>query len=273
MKKGICILLTLTFLFGVFTGCGQKRPLEPIGENPFSAIGTDSASQDTVRVLQYNVKNCDNGEKIQEIADGIRSVSPQIVCLQELDWDAGRSDKQEILKQLSVLLEMNYLFVPAIALQGGLYGIGILSVYPLEKCERIPLTVQKGEEERVVAKAQVQINGKTVDVLNTHLTFESMESRQNQFSVLRAQTENAEQFILCGDFNVEGYAEFAALGNVQVVNSPETNYQTYLPTAEEKDLFLGLDNIVVSANTKIQSSQMVRTTVSDHNMLVADIIF
>lgn len=62
------------------------------------------------------------------------------------------------------------------------------------------------------------------------------------------------------------------MGAVQTVNNAETNYRTYVPTAGETDSFLGLDNIVVSADMQIQSSRMIKTTVSDHNMLVADII-
>ena len=244
-------------------------PLEMIGEN---MISTEASAQETVRVLQYNVKNCDNGQKIQEIAAEIQREAPQIVCLQELDWCAKRSKEQEVLKLLAEQLSMNYLFIPSMQFEGGLYGIGILSVYPLENSTRIPLSVQKGEEARVLVKTTVDINGKTVEILNTHLSFESTESRQNQFAVLRENTDAAERFILCGDFNVGSYSEFDALGAVQTVNNAEPNYRTYVPTAGETDSFLGLDNIVVSADMQIQSSRMIKTTVSDHNMLVADII-
>lgn len=269
MKKAISSILVLSMLLCILSGCGQKMPLETIGENMFSA---EDSAQEPVRVLQYNVKNCDNGKKIEEIASEIQREAPQIVCLQEVDWGAKRSDRQEIVKQLAECLSMNYLFIPSIPFEGGLYGIAILSVYPLKNSTRISLSVQKGEEARVLAMATVEINGKTVEILNTHLSFESTESRQNQFAVLRENTEAAERFILCGDFNVENYSEFDALGAVQTVNNVATNYRTYVPTAEETDLFLGLDNIVVSADMQIQNSRMVNTTVSDHNMLVADII-
>lgn len=269
MKKTISSILVLSILFCILSGCGQKMPLEMIGEN---MISTEASAQETVRVLQYNVKNCDNGQKIQEIAAEIQREAPQIVCLQELDWCAKRSKEQEVLKLLAEQLSMNYLFIPSMQFEGGLYGIGILSIYPLENSTRIPLSVQKGEEARVLVKTTVDINGKTVEILNTHLSFESTESRQNQFAVLRENTDAAERFILCGDFNVGSYSEFDALGAVQTVNNAETNYRTYVPTAGETDSFLGLDNIVVSADMQIQSSRMIKTTVSDHNMLVADII-
>lgn len=269
MKKTISSILVLSILFCILSGCGQKMPLEMIGEN---MISTEASAQETVRVLQYNVKNCDNGQKIQEIAAEIQREAPQIVCLQELDWCAKRSKEQEVLKLLAEQLSMNYLFIPSMQFEGGLYGIGILSVYPLENSTRIPLSVQKGEEARALVKTTVDINGKTVEILNTHLSFESTESRQNQFAVLRENTDAAKRFILCGDFNVGSYSEFDALGAVQTVNNAETNYRTYVPTAGETDSFLGLDNIVVSADMQIQSSRMIKTTVSDHNMLVADII-
>lgn len=272
MKKSICVLLTLCVLLCAVSGCGQKLPLEIIGENSISDSSAYADRAETVRVVQYNSKNCDNGKKIQEIAEEIQREAPQIVCLQELDWDAKRSGGQELAKLLAEHLSMNYLFIPSIPFEGGLYGIAILSVYPLENSTRTELSVQKGEEARVLAKTTVDIHGKTVEILNTHLSFESKASRQAQFGVLRENTESAERFILCGDFNVESYAEFEALGAVQTVNNEVSNYSTYVPTAEESDLFLGLDNIVVSENLKIQNSRMVKTSVSDHNMLVADII-
>lgn len=272
MKKGLSVVLILAILFCMSAGCGQKMPLEITGENSVANVVTAEEGQAIVRVLQYNAQNCDDGKKIQEVAEEIRSVNPQIVCLQELDWDTKRSGRQEVLKQLAELLSMNYLFVPAISFQGGLYGIGILSVYPLENNERFILPVQNGEEGRILAKAQVRINETTVDILNTHLSFESAESRQKQFSLLQEHLKNVNHFILCGDFNVEGYSEFDTLENVCAVNTAETNYLTYLPDEDETDMFLGLDNIIVSGNMKIQSSQMINTTVSDHNMLVADII-
>lgn len=272
MKRYFCVLLAVTLLFCVLTGCGQKMPLENIGDNTLSDAAADSAEQEIVRVMQYNVKNCGNGKNIQEIASDIQRETPQIVCLQELDWSARRSDGKEILKQLAEILSMNYVFVPAMQFEGGLYGIGILSVYPIENSTRILLPVQDGEEARVLAKAQIQINGKALEIFNTHLGFESMESRQNQFSVLRENIEMSECFVLCGDFNVEGYSEFDALGQVHAVNNTASNYQTYLPENEASGMFLGLDNIVIAKDMQMQNSRMVNTKVSDHNMLVTDII-
>lgn len=270
MKKAVSVAVALVLFISLAAGCGQEVPLDMIGENLAASVTADTDNI-VIRVMQYNVKNCDLGEKIDEVAEEIKKEAPQVVCLQELDWGADRSDGLEILKLLAQKVSMNYMFYPTIHFRGGLYGIGIMSVYPLENCVILPLAVEKGEEGRTLAKAQIRVNDTVIDIFNTHLSFESVESRQNQLSVLNAATSNSAHFILCGDFNINDFSELKVLENAQAVNNAQTDYQTYIPSADEADLFLGIDNILTANSMHIQNSYMVKTQVSDHNMLVADI--
>lgn len=271
MKKSISIALALIMALTLLSGCGKQLPLEIISDNELSDIS--AKEQTDMRVMQFNVKNCALGEEIDGIAEEIRQQKPHVVFLQELDWSAKRSNKKEILRLLAEELSMNYLYVPSMNYQGGQYGIGILSVFEIENGCRIELPVQDGEEPRVLAKAQINMNGKTVDIFNTHLSYESTETRSEQFAVLNEQLSASELFILCGDFNVESYTEFDALKNTVTVNNSSTNYNSYIPDSDETDLFLGIDNIIIPSNVKIRNSRMVNTSISDHNALVADIVF
>lgn len=254
-------------------GCAKELPLDVISENNIQQNAQRTGDTAQLRIMQYNVKNCVNGDNIDEIADEILREAPQVVCLQELDYKSKRSNGKEILKLLAEEVSMNYAFYPAINFQGGLYGVGIMSVYPIESCQNTSLEVGKGEEGRTLAKAQITVNGITVDIFNTHLSFESLQSRQNQLSFINNAVIGSKSFVLCGDFNIGSYSELDAIKNVQAVNNQNTNYETFIQGDDESSLFLGIDNIIVSGDAKIINSKMEHTSVSDHNYLVADVSF
>lgn len=248
----------------LLTACGAVT-LEHRGEN--SIAPAREAESNTLRVMTYNVKDCEDGTKIEEVANEIKTQHPDIVCLQELDWATQRAGGKEVLKLLAQAAGMNYRFYPTIKLQGGEYGIGIMSVYPLEDCEMFRLDTGK-EEGRVLAKAQVKVKDTTVTVYNTHLSFEDKEMRLKQFDFLQETISANAPFVLMGDFNVESFDEYTHLKNVRLVNSQDSRYETYLG---EDVQMRSLDNIIVSDNVTLQNHSMVKTGVSDHNMLVAEL--
>lgn len=269
MKKTARILMLCLVLLMVFAACGITAPLPCIGENNGAAVAPQEET--ALRVMQFNVKTCDKGAKIHEIAEEIRAQSPQLVFLQELDWGTVRSKDKEILKLLAAELQMNYMFYPAISFDGGTYGIGILSVYPLENCSSELLDTRKGDEGRVLAKADVTVGNTVLHLFNTHLSFENTDMRLKQLDFLFETLPKGEPFILCGDFNVEAYEEFDRLPNTKKVNNPDTAFDTFAGDEELTDMFRGIDNIVLSESFSITHSEVVKTAVSDHHMLVADI--
>lgn len=219
--------------------------------------------------MTYNIKNADLGKKISEIAADIRSENLDIVCVQEVDCGACRSGKIEILKALAEALQMHYAFFPAIKLQGGTYGIGILSRFPLKNVLRTPLSVCKCDEGRVLASVTVTVNGKMLTVLNTHLSFEDAKLRCAQFDYLQSVFAKSKPVILCGDFNTERFSEFARIHGT-AVNTAEMPFETYIggDTA-----FACIDNIFVSDGIAVVAKKLCETTCSDHRPLLAEIEF
>lgn len=222
-----------------------------------------------LRVMTYNIKNADLGTKIPKVASDIQSENPDIVCVQEVDCGVRRSGRKEILKTLAEELQMEYAFFPAIRLQGGTYGIGILSRFPLENTLRTPLSVRKNDEGRVLASVTVTVNGKMLTVLNTHLSFENAQMRQAQFGDLQSVFAKTTPVILCGDFNTESFSEFARI-KATAVNTAETPYKTFIGGAVG---FVSIDNIFVSDDIALISQQICNTSVSDHRPLLAEIEF
>lgn len=253
----------------MLTSCGNANlPLEASYETLANPESYSAPAEDTLRVMTFNTHNCEEGEKIAEVGKDIMANSPDVVCLQELDRGAKRSDKKDILAELAKETEMPYYcFFPAINYQGGQYGVGILSRYPLSGITRT--TLDSGEEEgRVLGSAVINAAGKEINIYVTHLSFESTELRSGQFRFINNILKDKKPFILCGDFNIESYDEYSAIEGAQSLNSAENPIDSY---KGENSVFKGIDNIFVSDDLTVTACKSMETATSDHNLIFADI--
>jgi endonuclease/exonuclease/phosphatase family metal-dependent hydrolase len=175
-------------------------------ENP--APVTD---QFPINVMTYNIHHANppTREKgyidLNTIAQTIRKTGAHLVALQELDSVTIRSGKTFQLKVLADMLGMHYYYGKAIPYEGGGYGVGILSKYPISDVRTIILPNTEGfqGEDRVLAIAKVTLPGeKEIYFGSTHLdvTLEQNRLLQAKEIVRVANTLNA-PFILGGDFN------------------------------------------------------------------------
>lgn len=269
-KAAPTLLFLFTCLSLVLSSCkATGLALSALTENTYAhneSLGS-SQGKTSLRVISFNTKNCENGEKILEIAGEIKRQSADLVFLQEIDKNVKRSGRQDILKKLSEALEMNYAFFPAIKLEGGEYGIGILSKYPISNAESFPL--ESGEEEgRTLAKAEISVKGRKLDIFNTHLSYESTELRIQQFNFINKKLAESDNYILGGDFNVNNFCEYSILHNSDYINCPENQFISF---NQCKDGSFGcIDNIVFSKNIGLLDSWMTDSAVSDHNLIAAD---
>lgn len=113
------------------------------------------ASGQQLKVLTYNVRNCNGMDKkkdYERIADIIRKESPDVVALQELDSVTRRNGGVFTLKVLEKKTKMYGIYASAIPLQGGSYGIGILSVRKPLNYKVLPMP--GSEEKRVMIIAE-----------------------------------------------------------------------------------------------------------------------
>lgn len=247
----------------------KKMPLCAVGENSGKPCVSQTEKQ-TLTVMTYNVRNCGNGKQIAEIAGDIRKYNPDVVCVQEVDCRTTRSRRKNILKSLADALQMHYCFFPAIYFGGGTYGIGILSVYPLENCTLQPFTVRAGDEGRVLAHAQITVNGRAFHVFNTHLSYESPEMRLRQMQMLSAVLGQNMPFVLMGDFNILSFQEYDDLRDVRAVNGKDMPFETYIGDDPTGD-FRAIDNIFIPKTLAFEDIVFGETSVSDHRPLIATV--
>ncbi|WP_435930197.1 endonuclease/exonuclease/phosphatase family protein [Dryocola sp. BD613] len=129
-----------------------------------------------LRVATYNIgKN----EVSADIADfstlnaAIKKIDADIIAIPEIDNKTARSKKIDQLKTLAEANGLHYAFGKALNFDGGEYGLGLLSRYPVAHFQVINLP--SGEaEQRVVLLAQIAVPGfdSPVVVMVTHLDWQ-----------------------------------------------------------------------------------------------------
>ena len=134
--------------------------------------------------------------------------TPDIVSLQEVDVHTNRSGKNiNQAKELARLSGMPfYYFTKAIEYDGGEYGLAILSKFPMEEMQSIPLPTlaETKDEFRTLATALIQIPGnKKILFANTHL--DAQKSDTNRFlqinQIVEILSKEKLPIIITGDFN------------------------------------------------------------------------
>jgi len=175
---------------------------------------TSPARQDdnSLKLMSYNVHHCNPPSKqgmidVDAVAAVIKKENPDIVALQEIDFNTGRSGKINQAAQLALKAGYSsFFFARAIDFDGGQYGIAILSKYPLSNTQvhRLPTDEKMGGEPRVLATATVTLPGNKVLTIGcTHLDAENdPASRLMQVSEInRIAGKITTPFVIAGDFN------------------------------------------------------------------------
>ena len=159
----------------------------------------------------------------------------------------------------------HYVFFKAIDLDGGKYGVGILSKYPIISNEIIRLE-SWDKEARVLGHAVIDVNGKEVDFFVTHLSYEDDELNAIQTRTVIEELQKVKNpFVLVGDFNTEDFSSFLE-ADIGAVNNPSFK----VPTFDRSTI----DNIFYSKNFfEFKLPKSLVNGHSDHNMLWAEAKF
>ena len=109
-----------------------------------------------LRLMSYNVRNCNgmDGESYdcRRVAETISSCCPDVVAVQELDSATVRSGGEFIIGKLAQYTGMHCVYAPAIAFDGGCYGVGLLCREEPVRYEYVSLPGR--EESRVLLMAE-----------------------------------------------------------------------------------------------------------------------
>lgn len=159
-----------------------------------------------LKVMTFNIHHGENNlgkTNLTRVADLIKKHKPDFVALQEIDSGATRSGKLNQMRILSLLTGYEQTFGKTIDLQGGKYGLGILSTRPIEAVQRLKLPNPDSTEPRLLMCALVDLGvNKYVRFCTTHLDHRSPLNRGLQAAVINENLQNSlYPVIVGGDFN------------------------------------------------------------------------
>jgi endonuclease/exonuclease/phosphatase family metal-dependent hydrolase len=237
------------------------------------------------RIVTYNVHRCVGNDRqldVGRIADVLAKLEPDIVALQELDVGRARTNHVDQARQIADRLEMACHFHPAMRVEQELYGDAILSAYPERLIQTGPLPGHPRItqlEPRGALWLEVEIGGRTVQVINTHLGLVPRE-QQVQASFLagpswldhpRCQGPR----ILLGDFNASGAsivyrtltAKLEPARNLSPTRQPTSTFPSQLPVLRIDHVFVSREIVVRDVFAPYDPLTRVA---SDHLPLVMD---
>jgi endonuclease/exonuclease/phosphatase family metal-dependent hydrolase len=237
------------------------------------------------RIVTYNVHRCVGNDRrldVARVADVLAKLKPDIVALQELDVGRARTGGVDQAHEIARRLDMACHFHAALTVEEERYGDAILTCFPerlvqvgpLPGYERIPQL-----EPRGALWVEVEIDGVSVQVINTHLGLVPREQQiQAAFLAGHAWLGHPQcqgPRILLGDFNATAtsvvYRTFvgklSAARTLAPRRTPTATFPSPLPV-------LRIDHMFVSPEIRVTDifapfSPLTRAA-SDHLPLVMD---
>ena len=224
-----------------------------------------------LRVLVYNIhagKDAKGVDNLERVAALVKSSQADVVLLQEVDRGTTRSGGVDQLATLMRLTGMHGVFGKSLDYQGGLYGIAILSRWPLANDEIVPLRIDPPQpraggslEPRIALIAETR----GITIANTHFdaSREDTWRRQEVMELLRSATRRKVD-VAGGDFNAEpASAVYATMSDAGFRDAwtvcgsgPHLTFPAHAPVKRIDYLFLN--------DLTCTSAEVLATEASDH---------
>jgi endonuclease/exonuclease/phosphatase family metal-dependent hydrolase len=237
------------------------------------------------RIVTYNVHRCVGNDRrlnVARIADVLAKLRPDIVALQELDVGRARTGHVDQAHEIAKRLDMACHFHAALTVEEERYGDAILTCFPERLVQVGPLPGydrMRALEPRGALWVEVEIEGKPVQVINTHLGLVPREQQiQAAWLAGPAWLEHPHctgPRILLGDFNATGASvvyrtlsgKLAAARNLAKKKTPTSTFPSPLPV-------LRIDHLFVSPEVQVDAVfapfDPLTRVASDHLPLAMD---
>ncbi|MFE8602704.1 endonuclease/exonuclease/phosphatase family protein [Archangium violaceum] len=231
-------------------------------------------SEGGLRVMTFNIQSAIRG--LDKVSEVIRSASPDIVALQEVDVGSRRANGLDQPAELARRTGLKYFaHFRTTSLFGGDYGVAILSRFPLESVEQHPLPVETGTEPRTVARVLMKVHGQDVSVYVTHLTrrpFNGGIRVRQSAAIMKLMAEDPRPKLLMGDMNDTPESGSLRLFKRELADvfalRGEGSADTYpLPVIPN----LRIDYVLASDRFMPRHGKVLRVNASDHYPVVADL--
>lgn len=167
-----------------------------------------SVKAQKLTVMSYNIHHGTNAAEkdyLVEMSELFKASKADLVGLQEVDSVCKRSGNVDQMKRLAELTGMHYAFARHFAYDGGAYGNGILSRYPISdsKNHRITLIKKDGSKDsRSLITAEVALpQNKKMLFASVHFALDAPSRLIQAKETLTILGTTAMPVILTGDLN------------------------------------------------------------------------
>jgi len=237
------------------------------------------------RILTYNVHRCvgvDRRLDVARVAQVIARLRPDIVALQELDVGRARTGGVDQAHEIAQRLEMTVHFHAALKVEEELYGDAILTTLPERLVQVGPLPGyprMQALEPRGALWVRVEIDGRPVQVINTHLGLVPREQQIQAHWIAGpewlAHPHRTGPTLLVGDFNATATSQvyrtltqrLRPARQLSPHKTPTSTFPSTLPV-------LRIDHVFVSEEIRVKDVfapfDTLTRVASDHLPLVVD---
>jgi len=164
-----------------------------------------------LKAMTYNIfsgRTLDGSYDLEGKIETIREVNPDILGLNEVHLNTRHSNFTSQTETIGEALGMSHrFFARAIDHNGGQYGIALLSRYPILSCECVPIPDSYDEqgnhpESRVHIRAEIDLNGRKIQVLTSHYGLSAAEQEHAVAETLRLKNPSLPTLFM-GDLNAQ----------------------------------------------------------------------
>lgn len=215
-----------------------------------------------ITIGSYNIHSCvglDRRRSPSRIAEVLKELDCDIHALQEVDNEPGEEQDSEQLEYLSETLGMAAVPGLRIVRHSGAYGNALLTRFPVISVHRHDLSYGKWLEPRGALDVQLDVGGRALRVIATHLGLGRAERRFQWRQLLAAIVTSPPDHptVVLGDMN-EWFPRSATLRDANKILGKAlapAEFPSFAP-------FLSLTRIWVRPARAIVSLQVHRTPLS-----------
>ncbi len=231
-------------------------------------IGGMMASAKPLKVMTWNLHHGvgeDGKLDLERIAKVIVAENPELVALQEIDWNCRRSGTVDQAAELGRLTGMAPVFGKAMDFDGGAYGQAVLTKLPVLASEVLKLT--SVGEPRIALKVRVRIDDSELQFVSVHLDAEDETVRIAQAREAVKLLAGDGPAVITGDFNdVPGSKTLNAFAAPWSAVAKSGSPLTYPASAPEREI----DHVLIRRLEVVEKARVLEQAVaSDHRPVVA----
>ena len=162
-------------------------------------------SATSFRIATFNIKHGDNGRggvDLRRLGAACAGLAADVLAVQEVDRFARRTRFRDEMRVIARATGLEAVFGEAARRRWRRYGNVLLARGPIDDVEVVKLPRPGDGEQRVAIVARVTVNGVSMAVGATHLSFRPGEGEPQLGVLIDALAQRKEPRVLLGDLNI-----------------------------------------------------------------------